>query len=287
MIVEKKIKSILEPRLSILFFPIVLKVCRVEEIDWWDEFLNDEQDDYSINEQNLMSMPPILIFLLSTWTHGKLPPTSMCLLESLVELLTDWRVSPRPLSLKNDMPLHVASFGIGSSAYNNSTFCKPSKEVFKKCLKLGAKSLLGSTKMRKNNSNKLSSKNLGWYNEVGMGDNEKGDDCNVQSSPFSLSPIPTSLYQPKFLEESLLLLFFLIFVEPSKLFAPNFRHFLKTSLDGLQNVELLYAELPIPNDATCKGISFFKLSGLGDTLQSVNNSTRDSSRHIDVGGNFP
>jgi Fe-S oxidoreductases len=57
--------------------------------------------------------------------------------------------------------LQVACFGMGSSAYDIATFCKPAKDVFKYLLKMGAWSLLKSQ----------------GKSVVGMGDDDDGD-CN-------------------------------------------------------------------------------------------------------------
>ena len=94
---------------------------------------------------------------------GTLPPTAhSALLTSLEEISTDWRVAPNPLKRrvnnkqqqhgKNgkqqkhavvDQTIRVASFGIGSSAYDPATFCRPAYQVIEVLVtKLGGRQLL-------------------------------------------------------------------------------------------------------------------------------------------------
>ena len=146
---------------------VKVQICRVDELDWWDEVLNPDEDDENNSASNSTSLPPpVVLFVLPTWTDGALPPTSQPLLTSLHEISTDWRVSPHPLR-NTDHPaqtLHVASFGVGSSAYDPDTFCKPAKDVVELlCDKLGGRRLMGG---------KSKSKGGGC---VGMGDVESGD----------------------------------------------------------------------------------------------------------------
>jgi len=112
----------------------------------------------------------------ATWTGGTLPEQYAPLLTGLDEICHDWRVAPRPLrhldgkkgAHKSDIKtIQVASFGMGSTAYDNSTFCKPAKDVFKYYMKLGARSLLTSH----------------GKSVVGMGDDDAGD-CNAVFSEW-------------------------------------------------------------------------------------------------------
>jgi flavodoxin len=144
-----------------------VQICTVNELDWWDELLNnDNKEEESDNNSNNgdhddVTLPPMVIFVLPTWTNGTLPEQFATLLTSLEEICHDWRVAPRPLrndedtkkeSIKQGLKyrlvdtktLQIASFGMGSTAYDKATFCKPAKDVFKNFMKLGAKSLLVS-----------------------------------------------------------------------------------------------------------------------------------------------
>ena len=153
-----------------------VQMCTVDELDWWDELLNnedadadaDDDADETTTQQNIALPPPLVIFILPTWTGGTLPEQHSALLTSLEEISHDWRVAPQPLRSNHQDPtgtgtgtgtgaapkkgahkhdahtLQIACFGMGSSAYDNSTFCKPAKDVFKLFMKLGARSLLTS-----------------------------------------------------------------------------------------------------------------------------------------------
>jgi len=160
-----------------------IQVCTVDELDWWDEILNnetetteEEQEDNSLKT----TCPPIVIFILPTWTNGTLPTKYATLLTSLDEISHDWRVAPKPLRINNNdedgskkktkqttpqrhwndrTTLQIASFGMGSTAYDIATFCKPAKNVFSYFMKLGARSLLTSH----------------GKSVVGTGDDESGD----------------------------------------------------------------------------------------------------------------
>ena len=175
-----------------------IQICTVDELDWWDELLNNENTNNSNHTSNnkesddegkkfgpTLDLPPMVIFVLPTWTNGTLPEQYSPLLSSLDEICHDWRVAPRPLrneeyesmkksllrsnnnngGINNKRPpmdtktIQIASFGMGSTAYDKSTFCKPAKDVFKHFMKLGAKSLLVSH----------------GKGVVGMGDDDAGD----------------------------------------------------------------------------------------------------------------
>jgi len=154
-----------------------VQICTVDELDWWDEILNNETDkgangetpEHSghLHSASSSSSPPIVIFILPTWTGGTLPTKYATLLTSLNEISHDWRVAPKPLRdesagkrHKNDTAtIQIVSFGMGSTAYDISTFCKPAKDVFKYFMKLGARSLLVSN----------------GKSVVGTGDDDAGD----------------------------------------------------------------------------------------------------------------
>ncbi len=136
-----------------------IQLCTVDELDWWDELLNDEGDE--VEEEKVIDdaandRAPLVVFVLPTWTGGTLPEQHSALLTSLNEICHDWRVAPKPLRsasagakqkkahFSDNKTLQVACFGMGSSAYDNSTFCKPAKDVFKYFMKLGARSFLTS-----------------------------------------------------------------------------------------------------------------------------------------------
>ena len=122
-----------------------IQIHPIHLFDWWDEFLNNENAS-----KDATSNPPILIFLLPTWTNGTLPPpvannksleTSFPnLLDALYEITTDWRIPKKALASSN---LSLSVFGLGSSEYAAQTFCKPAKDIHRLLIaKLGAKRLL-------------------------------------------------------------------------------------------------------------------------------------------------
>jgi len=157
-----------------------VQLVQVSELDWWDELVNNEADDQdgaviSNNTNKVASTkdgPPILLFILPTWTSGTLPPNSQHLLTSLKEISTDWRVPPTPLRSSNpSTQLKVAAFGMGSSAYDASTVGKPAKDVFALIVgKLGAKPLVG-----KNVGNVGGSRSGKKSKSLMIGDDEVGD----------------------------------------------------------------------------------------------------------------
>ena len=71
----------------------LVQLIQVAEVDWWDELLNNEGEA----DDSGSGGPPVLLFILPTWTDGTLPPNSQNLLQSLSEISTDWRVAPEPL----------------------------------------------------------------------------------------------------------------------------------------------------------------------------------------------
>ena len=109
---------------------IHLQILPINEIDFWDEFLNREEEG--------VASKPVFIFFIPTWTNGVAPPTASNLFSALAEIETDWRIESRPL--KNS-GLHVTAFGMGSTEYDTSTFCKPVKDAMKSLVKLGANKL--------------------------------------------------------------------------------------------------------------------------------------------------
>jgi hypothetical protein len=128
----------------------VVQLIKVSDVDWWDELINNEDEGEGDNNKNHLG-PPILLFILPTWTNGTLPPDSDTLLHSLQEISTDWRVAPEPLRTSDPYcQLKVGAFGMGSSAYDASTVGKPAKDVFAILVgKLGARPLV----MARNNKN--------------------------------------------------------------------------------------------------------------------------------------
>jgi len=155
--------------------PIKVQLCTVDEFDWWDELLNNENEEDGDGDGDAKAStgkvaPPVVIFILPTWTNGSLPEQYGSLLTSLDEVCHDWRVAPRPLRnveegkkkrahWNDSKTLQVASFGMGSTAYDSTTFCKPAKDVFKYIMKLGARSLISSQ----------------GKSVVGTGDDDAGD----------------------------------------------------------------------------------------------------------------
>ena len=116
----------------------------VPTLDWWDQILNGSSTP-STSKYDC----PILVIILPTWSHGSHSYESTSLCAGVDEIANDWRVDPNHLKHK----LKFAIYGVGSSAYDSETFCKPSKIMFKQLRKLGAQNIHG----------------------LGMGDVEAGD----------------------------------------------------------------------------------------------------------------
>lgn len=95
----------------------------IQSIDWWDEFSN-----YSNNSASTTTV----IFLLPTWTNGTCPPNTEQLLSSLEDISHDWRMEKFPLS-----GLQIGIWGMGSTAYDMKTFCKPANDLFRLLKALG------------------------------------------------------------------------------------------------------------------------------------------------------
>ena len=122
----------------------LLQMGTTEDWDWWDEFINDEEE----NEQTgagTDNFPALLILLLPTYTEGTWPPCATLLESALQELQNDWRIQQFPLKHK----LHVALFGMGSSEYTNdegnnrsSNMGRPIRQAVRLFQKLGAKSVV-------------------------------------------------------------------------------------------------------------------------------------------------
>ena len=83
-----------------------VQLVKVAEIDWWDELVNNEDEEDASEEGG---NPPIVLFVLPTWTNGTLPPESQVIVESLDEISSDWRVAPEPLRGKDSV--RVGAFG--------------------------------------------------------------------------------------------------------------------------------------------------------------------------------
>ena len=164
--------------------PCTVQLCTVDQIDWWEELLSPPPSHTSEETLTSVLLPPIVLFILPTWTQGTLPEPYSVLLTSIYDILNDWRVAPQPLrhkesstsssslkdhpfKIKHPSTLRIACFGIGSSAYNSETFCKPAKDVFSSFMKLGAHSLI----LRHGTISSSSSSGT----VVGMGDVEMGN----------------------------------------------------------------------------------------------------------------
>ena len=115
----------------------VTRVTRMDEWDWWDELLNVEEDDRARTTTS-NGATPVLILLLPTFTGGTWPSCATPLQQALEEIQSDWRVAQFPLKRH----LQVAIFGLGSSAYGDSTMGKPAREAVRAMQRLGAKLLV-------------------------------------------------------------------------------------------------------------------------------------------------
>ena len=138
-----------------------VQLVKVAEVDWWDELVNNEDE-----ESKVAGCSPVLLFVLPTWTDGTLPPESQVIIDSLDEILSDWRVAPEPLRGKESV--RVGAFGMGSSAYDPETVGKPAKQVFSHLVKLGARPLVTAKSSTKTGDGKKSKSLM-------IGDAEVGD----------------------------------------------------------------------------------------------------------------
>jgi tRNA wybutosine-synthesizing protein 1 len=111
---------------------VELELCAVDEFDWWDELLNNEETAKSGKP------PPIVILILPTDSNGTWPTSASSLQTALQDLRHDWRIEKQPLSASE---LRVAAFGMGSSAYDESTMGQPAKEAYRELRALGAKTI--------------------------------------------------------------------------------------------------------------------------------------------------
>mmetsp|Transcript_38430 Transcript_38430/g.57592 ORF Transcript_38430/g.57592 Transcript_38430/m.57592 type:complete len:872 (-) Transcript_38430:289-2904(-) len=142
---------------------IVVRMRQVAEFDWWDELLNfaEENDNKKDGDGKI---PPVVLFILPTWTNGTLPPEGEILLSSLEEISTDWRVAPNHLAPSD---VRHSIFGVGSTAYDASTFCKPAKDVHALLTKLGGENLLrGTVAMGDENTGNVEKVFQGWKKGV-------------------------------------------------------------------------------------------------------------------------
>lgn len=110
----------------------LVQVGSVQEWDWWDELLNEEDTDTTTTTKGPL---PLLVLFLPTFTDGTWPPLAADTLErTLNDVQHDWRVQSLPLKNK----LQVAIFGMGSSEYGE-TMGRPARECVRHFQKLGAK----------------------------------------------------------------------------------------------------------------------------------------------------
>ena len=115
------------------FSATTIQIGKVEEWDWWDELLNMEDD-----QTNSDKSPPVVILILPTHAGGSWPVGAEDLERALEELQHDWRIEKSPLRKTG---LQVATFGMGSSAYDDTTMGRPAKEAWQKFRALGAKTI--------------------------------------------------------------------------------------------------------------------------------------------------
>eukprot|EP00520_Triparma_pacifica_P018796 CAMPEP_0118656870 /NCGR_PEP_ID=MMETSP0785-20121206/13710_1 /TAXON_ID=91992 /ORGANISM="Bolidomonas pacifica, Strain CCMP 1866" /LENGTH=323 /DNA_ID=CAMNT_0006549739 /DNA_START=190 /DNA_END=1158 /DNA_ORIENTATION=+ len=113
-----------------------INVVKLSDIDWWDELLNGPNPGKSSNDRKTT---PILVIVIPTWTGGNATDEGAGLLEGLNEIKTDWRVDRNFLKHK----LKYCVYGVGSSAYDAETFCKPAVEVDEVMRYLGATPIAG------------------------------------------------------------------------------------------------------------------------------------------------
>ena len=129
----------------------------LEEWDWWDELLNDEDEEdtdgataatRSLHKNGTSNTtipeevaPPVLLVLLPTHHGGSWPPTAMCLETVLQDLSNDWRIAKHPLNKATTTPhrrLHVGIMGMGCSDYGDDSVGKPARDAFQSFRQLGA-----------------------------------------------------------------------------------------------------------------------------------------------------
>jgi FMN phosphatase YigB (HAD superfamily) len=171
---------------------ICVRVMKVNDIDWFDELTNDYDTttNHTTNDDNIP--PPILLFILPTWTNGTLPPDSDTLLPSLQDICSDWRIAPEPLRIADttttgpsggrrstvNNTVRVGVFGMGSSAYDTRTMGKPAKDTFALLVsKLGARPLVSQKSLGRN-----ATTGGGKIKSLVIGDSESGDCDSVFNS---------------------------------------------------------------------------------------------------------
>ena len=119
-----------------------IQLGRIDEFDWWDELLNDEDDDEQEQgdkkkkKKNKKAM--VLVVMVPTHTGGAWPVTAEALHTALQDLGNDWRIQKAPL---RPTGLHVAVFGMGSSAYDEETMGQPAHEAMRLLQSLGAQTM--------------------------------------------------------------------------------------------------------------------------------------------------
>ena len=97
----------LHQTLTVLNSLYTIQLVKVAEVDWWDEMVNNEDEESTSSDAT--GNPPILLFVLPTWTDGTLPPESQIIIRSLEEISSDWRVAPEPLKGKSSV--RIGAFG--------------------------------------------------------------------------------------------------------------------------------------------------------------------------------
>ncbi|KAL3938910.1 MAG: hypothetical protein SGBAC_006270 [Bacillariaceae sp.] len=111
-----------------------IQVGKLDEWDWWDELINDEDNGTETIAQTGWDVhPPVLLVLLPTHHGGSWPKTAICLESALEDLKNDWRIEKFPLK-----KLQVAVLGMGCSDYGDNSMGKPAKQAFRQFRKLGA-----------------------------------------------------------------------------------------------------------------------------------------------------
>ena len=114
---------------SVPFKSELVRVVAAQQLDWWDQLLNGG-DEEPLSKYDT----PLLILIIPTWTGGTACETGVALLSGISDITQDWRVDPNHLKHK----LRFAVYGVGSSAYDNDTFCKPARTLDRALRKLGA-----------------------------------------------------------------------------------------------------------------------------------------------------
>jgi tRNA wybutosine-synthesizing protein 1 len=117
-----------------------IQIGKLDEWDWWDELINDEDEDEGEatskrSKNKAIDHPPVLLVVLPTAHGGSWPSTATCLESALQDLKNDWRIEKFPLK-----KLSFAIMGMGCSDYGDNSMGKPAKEAFKGFRQLGAQS---------------------------------------------------------------------------------------------------------------------------------------------------